>query len=378
MPKIPLPAESRMNEALRQRREAGAFRILRQNHTLIDFCSNDYLGFVRSSLFKQKLDKHLRSYSSAGSTGSRLLSGNTIFAETLESQIARWHGEEAGLIFNSGYDANLGLFSCIASRGDTILYDALSHASIRDGIRLSKANAFAFRHNDVLHLEERLKESAKNGGQIFVAIESVYSMDGDFGLLDLISALCEKYGANLIVDEAHATGVCGKKGEGLVERRHSVFARVHTFGKALGCHGAIVLGGVVLRDWLINYARSFIYTTAIPSSSLAAIAASYELLEESAGEREKLNTLIHAFTKETKVFGIDRLLPSASPIQCMLVPGNEKVREKSGQLVKAGFDVRPILSPTVPEGTERLRICLHSFNTTEETRKLAQLLVSVA
>jgi 8-amino-7-oxononanoate synthase len=176
-----LPAESRMTQILQQRREAGAFRSLRQNHTLIDFCSNDYLGFARSPAFNKNLEKHLRSNASAGSTGSRLLSGNTACAEALELHIAAWHGAEAGLIFNSGYDANLGLFSCISSRGDTILYDALSHASIRDGIRLSKASAFAFRHNDVEHLETRLKESAKVGSQVFVAIESVYSMDGDLG-----------------------------------------------------------------------------------------------------------------------------------------------------------------------------------------------------
>ena len=225
------------------REKEGLLRKLSSENNLIDFSSNDYLGFARSDELKNIISSEagaLNFKPKTGSTGSRLLTGNTKYAEELECFIAQFHKAEAGLIFNSGYDANLGLISSAAKKGDVIFYDELSHASIYDGARLSKSESFPFRHNDLNHLEERLEYfSEKKYENCFVIVESVYSMDGDFSPLKEIAALCEKYNANLIVDEAHATGVFGSKGEGKVVELNlekKVFARVHTFGKALGCH----------------------------------------------------------------------------------------------------------------------------------------------
>src|SRR4051812_34169388 len=199
-----------LEEILIKRKDESRFRSLSTNK-LIDFSSNDYLGLARSGVLKEAINKELKKFPdyTNGSTGSRLLSGNSAYAEELEQWIADFHYAEAGLIFNSGYDANLGLFSCIAQRNDTILYDQLSHASIIDGIRLSFAASRAFQHNDLIDLEEKLK-TAK--GNIFVVVESIYSMDGDFAPLKELIELVEKYKAVIIVDEAHATGVFGKQG----------------------------------------------------------------------------------------------------------------------------------------------------------------------
>ncbi len=358
---------------LEKRKEAGLYRSLSRENGLIDFVSNDYLGFATTGKLQAWLDKHDISHIPhfTGSTGSRLLSGNTEYAEALENKIANFHGAEAGLIFNSGYDANIGLFSSIAGKDDTIIYDELIHASIKDGARLSLAKHFSFRHNDAEHLRKKIKAAT---GNIFVAVESVYSMDGDFAPLEEIVEICEEEGAYLIVDEAHATGIFGKNGEGIVsdqKLQRSVFARIHTFGKALGCHGAIVLGSKELRDYLINFARSFIYTTALPGHSLLAIYGAYELLPEAKKERNNLVNNINYYTQIATEKGIQSF---PSQIQTIIIPGNDNVRKAAQNIREKGFDVRPVLSPTVPNGKERLRICLHSFNTEEEIRKLFLLI----
>lgn len=336
-----------------------------QSPGLVDFCSNDYLGFSRSEVLRERIREVEKEDTDApiGSTGSRLISGNTRFCEELEERLARFHHAEAGLIFNSGYDANLGIFSSIPQRTDTILYDRLVHASIRDGIRLSFARAFSFEHNNVEDLERRLKAPA---GNIFVAVESIYSMDGDCAPLVEMAKLCAAYDAKLIVDEAHATGVFGKSGEGKVFElgiEKGVFARLHTFGKALGCHGAIVLGSTALRSYLINFARSFIFTTALPFHSLVSIKCAYDLLNSSDDERNRLRNMISYFKGKISPAVYKRTIASGSAIQSVIVPGNDCVKSVAGNLQEAGFDVRAIMHPTVPEGSERLRICLHAFNT---------------
>ncbi len=354
-----------LTTALRKRRDEGLLRSLQQENKLIDFCSNDYLGFARNNTLRKKL-KIID-----GSTGSRLLTGNSTLIEKTESFIASYHHADAGLIYNTGYMANLGLFSCIAGRNDTILYDELSHASIRDGIRLSLARSFSFRHNNLTDLQSKL-DKAK--GNIFVAVESVYSMDGDFAPLPEIAALTEKYPANLIVDEAHATGIFGKKGEGRVCElglEKKIFARVHTFGKALGCHGAIVLGSHELRDFLVNFSRPFIYTTAPSQNTLIAVRRAYQMLRSPKNKILKISSLIKLFESKFKDW---RRIESSSPIQCILVPGNDDAKMLSLVLRKEGFDVRPILSPTVPKGKERLRICLHSFNTEKQVSDLCEII----
>ena len=249
-------SEEFLSGRLNAREERGLLRKLYPQNNLVDFSSNDYLGFSHSAELKNIVTLELGTRNSefrTGSTGSRLLTGNSEYAEDLEKFIAEYHKAEAGLIFNSGYTANVGLVSSVAQKEDVIFYDELSHASIYDGVRLSKADSFPFRHNDVIHLEERLRffrsnRNARPSGQsfrrgnssCFVIVESVYSMDGDFSPLKEISSLCEGYNVNLIVDEAHATGIYGKKGEGRVVElnlEEKIFARIHTFGKALGCHG---------------------------------------------------------------------------------------------------------------------------------------------
>ena len=361
-----------LHTALAKREELGLLRKLSSKNNLIDFFSNDYLGFARSEELRKRTNINLEKSDYKlinGSSGSRLISGNSELFEKTENEIAVFHKAEAGLIFNSGYDANLGLFSSAPQRGDTILYDELSHASIIDGIRLSHADSFKFRHNDLNHFEERLK-SAK--GKAFVAVESVYSMDGDFAPLKEIVLLCEKYSANLLVDEAHATGVFGKNGEGLcvelgVEKK--VFARVHTFGKALGCHGAIVLGNSLLRNFLINFSRPFIYTTSLPPHSLSAIKSAYGLLNESEEKIIQLKKMIQYFREKIKDYS--KFITSESSIQSLIVCGNTETKKMADIIRSSGFEVKAILTPTVATGSERLRICIHGFNSEKEIKGLA-------
>ncbi len=350
-----------------------------QNHSLrsltikrndmIDFSANDYLGIVKNKLIDELIDPRL----SHGSTGSRLLSGNYLLIEETEKMIAHFHEAEAGLIFNSGYDANTGLLSCVPQKNDIIIYDQLSHASLRDGVRLSFANSFSFFHNDLQDLEKKLK-SLNTNDQRFVVTESVFSMDGDMAPLKEISDLCEKYNAALIVDEAHATGVIGSKGEGLVQQlnlQDKCFARIHTFGKACGVHGAIVLGSEKLKKYLINFSRQFIYSTSPPPVSVEAIKISYKIFPLMEKERKKLEELVRIFNNASSKFNI---LKSETPIQAVIIPGNEEVKRIAKICNEKNFDIRPILYPTVPKGQERLRIVLHAYNTIFEVKGLLQIL----
>jgi len=357
-----------LNKKLDERRGDNALRQLRLPEGKVDFCSNDYLGIATNGL----IEKASLGGLPHGSMGSRLLAGNYALVEETERMLADFHAAPAGLIFNSGYDANLGVLSSIPQKGDTVLYDSLCHASIRDGMRLSFARAFSFAHNDCAELEKKLKLVAD--GTCFVVTESVFSMDGDLAPLREIAALCRRYNAHLIVDEAHATGIIGLRGEGLVQElglQAECFARVHTFGKAVGCHGAIVLGSELLRDYLINFSRSFIYTTALPPVSVEAIAVAYRLLPELDDARQRLRRNIELF-KHADI-GYQRL-DSPTAIQVVIVPGNEAVKKLAVCLQEAGLDVRPILSPTVAAGSERLRIVLHAYNTEGEMERLVSML----
>lgn len=326
----------------------------------IDFWSNDYLGLARA----------VHTLGITGSTGSRLISGNSELVEDVEMQLAKHFQSEAGLIFNSGYDANLGLFSSLPQKGDTIIYDELVHASVRDGIRLSFANSFSFRHNDLADLEKKMKKAQ---GTVFVAVESLYSMDGDIAPLLEISRLCNEFGALLIVDEAHSGGVFGNEGKGLCEEfgiQDSVFIRLFTFGKAYGAHGAIVCCSDEVREYLINFARSFIYTTALPEAMYTHILNQVEL-SKTAVLREQLQTNVAYFSQTVR----STLSSVYSPIQVIEFPNLDKCKLKATQLQEAGFAVKAILPPTVPAGAQRLRICLHSFNTKEEIDRLISVLV---
>lgn len=347
-----------MEEALEKRRQAGLLRVLPEPvKGKLDFCSNDYLGLARTVPGS--------SVQLPGATGSRLISGNSSQAEELERLIAAFHKAEAALLFPSGYSANIGLLPAVVSRQDTIVYDKLLHASLRDGIKLAQARAFGFAHNNTNDLARKL---AAAEGEKWVVVESVYSMDGDQAPLAEMAALCKSYGANLIVDEAHGTGVVGDQGEGLVcslGLEDLVWARVHTFGKAVGGHGAAVLGSQLLKEYLVNFARSFIYTTAIPPVSLAHISLAYEKMAET-DLVKVLYGRVQYFLKQCPGSVRQRLIPSTTPIQAVLCPGNDEVQALAQHVQKKGMAVLPIRYPTVPRGQERLRICLHTFNTNEE------------
>ncbi|AUD02198.1 aminotransferase class I/II-fold pyridoxal phosphate-dependent enzyme [Spirosoma pollinicola] len=366
-------------------KQEGLLRQLRTANDSVDFCSNDYLGFARSATLKSAIQQADLTLTNArtGATGSRLLAGQTALADEVEQELAKFYKAEAALVFNSGYDANIGLLACLPKAGDTLLTDELIHASMIDGARLSYATRHRFRHNDLADLTSKLQQASQQEGQIFVAVESVYSMDGDMAPLVELVDLCDEYGAALIVDEAHATGVYGsgpngQQGEGLVVSlglQDRVLARVHTFGKALGVHGAAIVGPAVLRDYLINFARPFIYTTALPPHSLVAIRCAHEYIKQSPEASYQLHRLLTYFRNQV----LD-LLPatnwsnSQSPIQCLLVPGNANARAVAIEAQRMGLDVRAILSPTVPAGQERLRLCIHAFNTTEEIDRLITIL----
>jgi len=357
-----------IEQKLAKRKSKNAFRELKVNNNLIDFCSNDYLGFA-----SEKEIHILDGLPQFGATGSRLISGNYKQTVEVEQFLAAFYKAESALFFNSGYNANVGLFACIAQRNDTIIYDELIHASVRDGVKLSNANSFSFKHNDLDSLEEKINNSK---GNVFVAVESVYSMDGDEAPLKGLVDICKKYDAALIVDEAHACGVFGEKGEGLVVQHNienEVFARIVTFGKAFGCHGAVVLGNKLLRDYLINYSRSFIYTTALPLNSILASKKAHQFLENNSNRKSELRELIEYFKNKT-INKQYTLINSNSSIQCIIVPGNDAVKKLAESIQSKGYDVRPILSPTVPIGQERLRICLHSFNTKEQIDELIKII----
>lgn len=370
----------KLTDKLNQRIRSNSLRQLGSSLNLIDFASNDYLGFAQSDIIFDEVHDFLiiRNVKKNGATGSRLLTGNhSLYTET-ESEIATFHETETALLFNSGYDANIGFFSAVPQKGDCILYDELIHASIRDGIQLSNATAYKFKHNDCEDLERLIEKSKQNSNVIFVVTESVFSMDGDTPPLAEIASLCEKYIAYLIVDEAHALGVFGEKGEGLVQLlilQNKAFARIITFGKGLGCHGAVILGSSELKTYLVNFARSLIYTTGLPPHSVAAIQVAYHHLEQNNDARQKLRNNINIFNQQKQLLGLKPLfVRSKSAIQCAVISGNENVKNIASQLQMKGFNVKAILSPTVPEGQERLRICLHSYNSEEEITKLLNAL----
>jgi 8-amino-7-oxononanoate synthase len=356
-----------IHNQLQRRAAEGLLRKLPLQQSLTDFCSNDYLGFSRCEALKTKVFEAQRRHQGMplGATGSRLLTGNSAFAESLEADLAADQEVEAALLFNSGYTANLAFFSCFPQKGDTIIIDELIHSSVIDGCRLSFAKRIKFKHNDLQSLEEKIKRAKRN---CYVAVESVYSMNGDLAPLMEIAALCKTCGALLIVDEAHAFGVFGKGLVHLAGLTRDVFAVVITFGKALGAHGAAILGSQALRSYLINFARPFIYSTAMPFSNLLQIQTSFRFLKENAHLQQELQRKILLFKHCLSPTSAIKTLQS--PIQAIILPGNEKVKAVSKEFAEKGLALYPILSPTVPKGKERLRICLHIFNTDQDIEKL--------
>ena len=378
-----------LSDKLQQRAQQHALRALSAPKTGVDFASNDYIGFSTNAQLFTDTHQFLvnNGYTQNGATGSRLLTGNHALYAVAEHTIAQFHQAESALLFNSGYDANVGFFSAVPQKGDVILYDELCHASIRDGIRLSHAKAYKFQHNDTEDLARLIsKFQIPNSNPnlldqiptIYIITESVFSMDGDSPNLEELVQLAEKHQAYLVVDEAHALGVFGNQGQGLAQQlqlQDKIFARLVTFGKGLGCHGAAILGSPELNQYLVNFARSFIYTTGLSPHAVATIYQAYQLLSQSPAEQEKLRANIQFFNQEKLQLGLKPLFVySKSAIQSAIIPGNQKVKSIANQLQNNGFDVRAILSPTVPEGQERLRFCLHAYNTPSEIKAVLQQL----
>ena len=368
----------KLEQKLIQRTTSNTLRSLKSDTNRIDFYSNDYLGLAQSeSVFDQThqllLDKNIKIN---GATGSRLISGNHQLYQETENYIAQFHNSPKALLFNSGYDANVGFFSCVPQRGDVILYDEYIHASIRDGIQLSNAKSYKFKHNDLDHLDEMLEKLQSE--TIYIVTESVFSMDGDTPNLNGLVTVAKKHNAYLVVDEAHALGVFGEKGEGLVQQlqlENEVFARIITYGKALGCHGATILGSEKLYSYLINFSRSFIYTTGLSPHALATIQVAY--LHLNSEIIQQLEDNINFFKSEVTRLQLDNsFIESNSAIHCSVISGIEKTKAIALQLQENGFNIKPILSPTVPEGQERLRFCLHSFNSKKDITTILEQLAT--
>jgi len=360
-----------LSSKISKRKEEGLFRTLKQPGDLIDFYSNDYLGLARSKplfeIIHSRLE-HLKPVN--GSTGSRLLSGNSAYHEAIEHKLARIFNSQSTVLFNSGYTANLSVLSSIPGKDDTIIYDELSHASIKDGARLSLAKRFSFLHNDLADLEKKIRKCT---GKVFVAAESVYSMDGDKCPLIDMTALTEKYGAFLILDEAHSTGVFGNAGDGLANTLgvgEKIPLRIFTFGKGMGVHGACVAGSDCVKDYMVNFARPFIYTTAPDYHALVSIDCVFDYLIENIQLQKLLQERIDFFVKS--VSRIPTVRSTKSAIQTVMMPGNTNAKNAALKLQKKGIDARPILSPTVRRGSERLRICLHTYNDEKDILTLAE------
>ncbi len=356
--------DDKLKKRLRDRQKEGALRSLDVHNLSVDFFSNDYLGFSKTE-FKEEVTHQ-------GSTGSRLLSGNSTEAEECESVLADFFASEVALVYNSGYDANIGLLSCILQREDCVFYDEYIHASARDGIRLGFAKSVSFSHNDCNDLEGKLKKAE---GSKYIVVESLYSMDGDMAPLKGIVELAEKYGARLIVDEAHSCGVFGHKGRGIVHARDlqsRVFGRIVTFGKAYGFHGAAVLCSGELKEYLINFSRSFVYTTALPLDSYRSIA--HRISSELVRERQiQLHENIAYFRAKTTEVAF--LSEENSPIQVIEYTDRPALDKIMDHLHKNGIYSKAILPPTSPRGSYRARLCIHSFNSKKEIDLLSSCLI---
>jgi len=356
-------------EALDKRKADQTLRILNPKSEGVDFYSNDYLGFARNKELQNSLLKQINDYPHllSGSTGSRLISGNSTEVIETENFISKEHKSSSALLFSSGYNANLALFSTLPNRHDTIIVDEKIHRSVHDACKMSHARKLKFKHNDIEDLEQILK---RQNGSCYVAIESLYSMDGDFAPIREIAEIAKKYNAFLIVDEAHSFGVFGY---GLVEKNQlqtMVLATVITYGKALGSHGAAILCDKIITSYLVNFASPFIYTTAAHDIQWRSIKTGYEFLKTNQNASSKLLQNIKVFHQQN----IKTPSSENSPIQAVLISDNDRLKDLQETLLHEGFLTYAVFSPTVKEGTERLRICLHSFNTEEEIVTLSEII----
>jgi len=383
MSTLPVKLQQRIDNRIKE----NALRNLGVANNLIDFTSNDYLGLAKSEqlfsdTFQLLLNKNI---THNGATGSRLLSGNHALYPLLEEELIAFYNVNSALVFNSGYDANIGFFSSVPQKGDLIFYDAFIHASIRDGIGMSLAKHFSYEHNNIDALASKIKTVLSNQKEasdtvVYVVTESVFSMDGDSPDLKALVYFCIENNYKLIVDEAHAVGVYGKKGQGLLHElklQNKIFAQIITFGKAFGVHGAAITGSPELKAYLLNYARSFIYSTALSPHCTAAVIMSHRLLLKETSFKSLLHENIAYFLNCIEKYKITaHFTSSTSAIQSCLLTGNNQVKEISYKLKEHGFNVKAILAPTVPKGEERLRFCIHKENSKEEIGLVIKLLAN--
>lgn len=353
---MPGSSHERALEALDKR---GRLRRL-QSRSGIDFASNDYLGLAESGLLQDAVRRALESGVPVGAGGSRLLRGNHEEHEALESAARELFGSEAALYFISGFAASCALLQTLPARGDLVVYDELIHASAHDGMRLCRAETRPVPHNDAGAIDKIIRDWRADGGvgQVWIAVESLYSMDGDMAPLDAIAEISDRHDAMLLIDEAHATGVFGDKGRGLaahLEGRENVIT-LHTCGKALGVMGALVACPQTMKDYLINRARNFIFATA-PSPLIAAtVRQVLDFIADADDRRELLQGRIKLMSEELLKSG--RYKASGTQIQPIILGSDSRAVEAARALQADGFDVRAIRPPTVPEGTARLRLAI--------------------
>jgi 8-amino-7-oxononanoate synthase len=342
----------------------------------IDLSSNDYLGLAADPRMKQAVLKGVSSASRIASTGSRLLSGHAEEWTLLEHDFARWVGAESALYFTSGYAANVGVLSALLRPDDMVFSDSANHASLIDGIRLAKCRRVIFPHLDLNFLENELRRNAPSAGARAIVVESIFSMEGDRAPLADLVALADRYGAELIVDEAHAIGVRGPRGSGCVAEAglsRRVLATVHTCGKALAAAGAFVCGSENLRRFLINRARTFIFNTGLPPYFAAQVAAGMTFAKEAESERARLVELSAYLRNELKNNGIEA--GGDSQIVPVILGSNDAAVNFAELLRARGFGVRAIRPPTVPPGTARLRFSLTAKITKDDLSELVAAMV---
>jgi 8-amino-7-oxononanoate synthase len=340
----------------------------------INFCSNDYLGLAANAALRIAVMDAVARAERVGSTGSRLLAGNAREWEELEGEFADFAGADAALYFTSGYAANVGLLSAVAGRGDIIFSDASNHASLIDGARISGAEKVVFPHCDLAALELALHDRVSQPGRKLVVTESVFSMDGDLAPLREMTLVAKRYGAEMIVDEAHATGVFGADGRGRVAELglvDEIFAVVHMCGKALASAGAFVCGGLTLKKYLINCARTFLFNTALPPYFAGQIRAALALARSADAERARLRAMSARLREDLRAGGWDTGR-SASQIVPVLLGENDVALRIAAKLGREGFAVRAIRPPTVAEGTARLRLSLNCSLKDEELARFVR------
>jgi len=343
----------------------------------INLGSNDYLGLAEDPRLKTGLLQGVANCRRAGSTGSRLLAGHDPVWDELEEELASFAGTAASLFFSSGYAANTGLLSALLDRDDLVFSDAFNHASIIDGIRLSGAQKIIYTHADLNSLEHLLRRHRNQGRARVIVTESIFSMDGDRAPLPEIFELAGRYGAEVIVDEAHATGVCGPQGSGLAAAFGlEPLAALHTCGKALGSTGAFVCGSKVLRQFLINHARSFIFSTALPPYCAAQVKTAVRLAREMEGERSHLVALAGFLRGRLGELGYS-CGTSSSHIVPLMVEGNAAALRLADTLNRHGFSVRAIRPPAVPVGTARLRLSLTARLALADLERFADVLSAI-